>query len=186
MEYASKGVAGAGLGTGIAGLSLGVLNAMGNGGLLNGLLSGRSVSDAALIAAMNTGRTACCADDTAVTRGEMKLSQENATLKSEIAQRDAYIYTDQQIDKKLGKVIERAENRYEALAAEVRGNKDAQTAINMQQAVYNGTNTATIGCLQGQVAELLALTKRVVPNGSVCPGWGEVTITPATTAAAGA
>ena len=28
-EYASKGVAGAGLGTGIAGLSLGVLNAMG-------------------------------------------------------------------------------------------------------------------------------------------------------------
>lgn len=33
MEYASKGVAGAGLGTGIAGLSLGVLNAM--GGLAN-------------------------------------------------------------------------------------------------------------------------------------------------------
>lgn len=34
-EYASKGVAGAGLGTGIAGLSLGVLNTLGNGtGLL--------------------------------------------------------------------------------------------------------------------------------------------------------
>ena len=32
-DFASKGVAGAGLGTGIAGLSLGVLNAMGNGGL---------------------------------------------------------------------------------------------------------------------------------------------------------
>lgn len=179
MEYASKGVAGAGLGLGIAGTALGL---MGGNVLPNLLGGGRAVTDAALIAAMNTGRTACCADDTAVTRGEMKLSQENATLKSEIAQRDAYIYTDQQIDKKLGKVIERAENRYEALAAEVRGNKDAQTAINMQQAVYNGTNTATIGCLQGQVAELLALTKRVVPNGSVCPGWGEVTITPTTPA----
>lgn len=34
-DYASKGVAGAGLGTGIAGLSLGVLNALG-GGLLGG------------------------------------------------------------------------------------------------------------------------------------------------------
>lgn len=34
-DFASKGVAGAGLGTGIAGLSLGVLNAMGNGGLGN-------------------------------------------------------------------------------------------------------------------------------------------------------
>ena len=33
-EFASKGVAGAGLGTGIAGLSLGVLNS----GLFNGLL----------------------------------------------------------------------------------------------------------------------------------------------------
>ena len=39
--------------------------------------------------------------------------------------------------------------------------------------------------LQGQVAQLFALTKLVVPNPSVCPGWGEVTITP-TTPAAGA
>lgn len=192
MEYASKGVAGAGLGTGIAGLSLGVLNAMGGTGLLNGLFGGcngrncNGVADAAVIAALASGRNGYCAEDTAVTRGEMRLTQENATLKSEIAQRDAYIYTDQQIDMKLGKVIERAENRYEALAAEVRGNKDAQTAINMQQAVYNGTNTATIGCLQNQVAELLALTRRVVPNRSVCPGWGDVTITPATPAEAAA
>ena len=31
-------------------------------------------------------------------------------------------------------------------------------------------------------AELMGLTKRVVPNGSICPGWGDVTvsITPAT------
>lgn len=40
-EFASKGVAGAGLGTGIAGLSLGVLNSMANGnGLFGGLLGG--------------------------------------------------------------------------------------------------------------------------------------------------
>lgn len=36
-EFASKGVAGAGLGTGIAGLALGVLNSSANG---NGLLGG--------------------------------------------------------------------------------------------------------------------------------------------------
>lgn len=41
-EFASKGVAGAGLGTGIAGLALGVLNSSANGnGLLGGLLGGR-------------------------------------------------------------------------------------------------------------------------------------------------
>ena len=40
-EFASKGVAGAGLGTGIAGLALGVLNSSANGnGLLGGLLGG--------------------------------------------------------------------------------------------------------------------------------------------------
>ena len=38
-EYASKGVAGAGLGTGIAGLSLGVLNSLGGLAGLGGLFA---------------------------------------------------------------------------------------------------------------------------------------------------
>ena len=53
-----------------------------------------------------------------------------------------------------------------------------------QQAVYNATNTAAINCMNGQIAQLMSLTKLVVPNGSVCPGWGNVTVTPATTTAA--
>lgn len=48
------------------------------------------------------------------------------------------------------------------------------------QAVYNATNNATINCINGQVAQLMALTKLVVPNSSICPGWGNVTVTPAT------
>lgn len=36
--------------------------------------------------------------------------------------------------------------------------------------------------MQQQIAQLQSLTKLVVPNGSVCPGWGNVTITPSTTA----
>lgn len=49
-----------------------------------------------------------------------------------------------------------------------------------EQAVYNGVNTATVGCLQGQVQQLLSLTKLIVPNANICPGWGDVTITTAT------
>ena len=49
------------------------------------------------------------------------------------------------------------------------------------QAVWNATQTATINCMQGQIAQLFGLTKLVVPNTSVCPGWGNVTITPSTT-----
>ena len=48
--------------------------------------------------------------------------------------------------------------------------------------IYNGTNTAIISCMQQQIAALQSLTKLVVPNTSVCPGWGNVTITPATAA----
>jgi hypothetical protein len=48
------------------------------------------------------------------------------------------------------------------------------------QAVYNATNTATIGCIANQVNQLMALTKLVIPNSSICPGYGNVTVTPAT------
>ena len=48
------------------------------------------------------------------------------------------------------------------------------------QAVWNATQIGTIGCIQNQIAQLQSLTKLVVPNANVMPGWGNVTITPAT------
>lgn len=50
-------------------------------------------------------------------------------------------------------------------------------------AVAEAVNAERLNCLSGRVAQLEALTKLVVPNASVCPGWGNVTITPATTTA---
>ena len=145
-EFASKGVAGSGLGLGIAGTALGLLN----GGLGN------------VLGTNNCG----CSENMNVTRYE--LSQENriAQLESQIALRDANIYSDQ-------KLVE----VYKDLSARINGLEEVVNA----QAVYNATNTATINCIQGQVAQLFGLTKLVVPNTSVCPGWGNVTITPSTT-----
>lgn len=60
---------------------------------------------------------------------------------------------------------------------------DAVNAQLCSQAVYNATNTATLNCMQGQIATLMNLTKVVVPNSSICPGWGNVTVAPATTTA---
>jgi hypothetical protein len=68
---------------------------------------------------------------------------------------------------------------YERLAKKIDDNKAAQDAVNLQQATYNAANTAAIGCMQNQIAQLFGITKLVVPNTSVCPGWGNVTITPA-------
>ena len=151
-EYATKGVAGSGLGLGIAGTALGLLN----GGLGNILGGG-----------WNNG---CCSENTPVTRYELGLQQTIASQDSKISLLEADKYTDQKIA-----------DTYAVLDRRIREMEAAQNKVNMDQAVYNGVNTATLNCMQGQIAQLYSLTKFVVPNTSVCPGWGNVTITPATT-----
>lgn len=150
-EFASKGVAGSGLGLGIAGTALGLLN----GGLGNILGVGYN----------NCG----CSENVMVNRYELNQESKIAKLETEVALRDANIFTDQ----KIADVYERLDNKIRGLEAGLNA-----------QAVYNATNTATINCIQGQVAQLFGLTKLVVPNTSVCPGWGNVTITPSTTTGA--
>lgn len=114
-------------------------------------------------------------DDKPVSRYEAAMMDNLAKKDAEIAQLKADKYTDE----KMVEVTKYVDGKIEALAGEVRKNKEEQAAINLQQATYNGVNTATIQCMQGQIAQLLGLTKLVVPNTSVCPGWGNVTITPA-------
>lgn len=116
------------------------------------------------------------AGDMAVSRYEAGMMNMLAYKDSEIANLKSSIYTDQ----KIVDVYTALAGMIKEVATEVRNNKDCQEHVNREQAVYNGVNTATLQCLQGQVAQLFGLTKLVVPNGSVCPGWGNVTITPAT------
>lgn len=149
-EFASKGVAGSGLGLGIAGTALGILN----GGLGN-ILGG----------SMNCG----CSENNLINRYELEMENKLVSKDSEIALLKSNIYTDQ----KIAEV-------YERLNTKIGG---VEAAVNTQ-AVVNATMTGTISCMQGQIAQLQGLTKLVVPNSSVCPGWGNVTITPAATTAA--
>lgn len=93
----------------------------------------------------------------------------------------AILTSESNTDKKLVEVYEAINSKVNGVIDLVRSNKDEQNAINMQQVAYNATNTATIGCVQNQVNQLMAMTKMVIPNSSVCPGWGNVTITPSTT-----
>lgn len=77
-EYASKGVAGAGLGLGIAGTALGLLN----GGAGN-------------ILGLNNGNCHPCSENMPVNRYEMAQEQKIAELQAGIALRDANTYNDQ-------------------------------------------------------------------------------------------
>jgi hypothetical protein len=153
IEYASKGVAGSGLGLGIAGTALGLLN-----GGLNGILGTGCHSN-------------CCSENNMINRYELAQESRISKLESEIALRDANIYNDQ----KLLELYKYVDGKFETVNATL-----------ATQAVYNATQTATINCMQGQIAQLMGLTKLVVPNTSVCPGWGNVTITPSTTPTTGA
>lgn len=97
-EYASKGVAGAGLGTGIAGLSLGVLNAIGG---LGALAMGNRNQTAPVVPATPyvwggwNGYGGCCSDNMPVTRYDMDKERDIAAKDAEISLLKANIYNDQ-------------------------------------------------------------------------------------------
>lgn len=51
-----------------------------------------------------------------------------------------------------------------------------QSAINSAQAVTNCGFTSAIAVAQNNISQLLGMTKTVIPNSSVCPGWGTATV----------
>lgn len=149
MEYASKGVAGAGLGLGIAGTALGLLN--GGTNLLG-------------MHAANTGN-GVCSENQYVNRYEMTLTQAISSKDGEIALLKSERYTDE----RLVEVYKDLNRQINAVNEKIQANRDEQNAVNCQQAVFNGTMTSTVGCLQQQIACLQSLTKVVIPKDSVCP-----------------
>ena len=160
-KYATKGVAGAGLGLGIAGTALGLLAGNNGLGALGGLLNNGNMNYA-------------CHEDHFVNRYEAAQSARIAELETEVKLRDSNIYTD-------GKILE--------LYKYVDGKFGCIESELCQQRVYNATNTSAISCINGQIAQLMALTKTVIPADNICPqpmpmynSW----TAPTATAAAGA
>lgn len=141
---------------GVAGTALGLsIGSLGWQALNNGVLGG-----------ILGGGNCACSDNMPVTRFE--LAQQNT-----IASKDMEIA--------YFKGREEAKNDSLQLYQYVDGRLRGIEAQIGQQAVYNATNTAALNCLSGQVAQLMSLTQLKIGNASVCPGWGNVTVTPATT-----
>ena len=136
MEYASRGVANAGLATGIVGATGTALNLL--GGNLGGLF----------------GNNCNCSENMTVSRYELSQEQKIAELQTQVALRDANTYVD-------GKILE--------MYKYVDGRLNGVEAQICQQNVYNATNTAALNCINGQIAQLMGLTKLVVPATNICP-----------------
>ena len=138
-KYASKGVAGTGLGLAIGALGVEALR----GGFGN-ILGGNGT--------VNGHCT--CSEDHVINRYEASQSARIAELETEVKLRDANIYT----DSKIADVYERLSGRINYVEGQI-----------AQQNVYNATNTATLGCISGQIAQLMSLTKTIVPAENICP-----------------
>lgn len=150
-DYASKGVAGAGLGTGIAGLSLGVLNAMGgcNGGLLGGLFGGNRYGYGAL----GLGESQYVAS----------ILAENGMLKAENysdrVAKEVYQQTLADNEKLRAQIEERAKLREELIMSKV------ENLANVTQCRFNSVDTA----IAGLANTVNGVTKCVIPLTALCP-----------------
>ena len=159
------------------------VNAKANAGLVTGIIgAGGTLLSGAISNILGGGQNCGCSENMMVNRYELELNQKLAAKDSRIGLLESQVYVDQ----KLSAIADDYNGKINNLAQEVRANKEAQCAINTQQAVYNGTANATLACMQGQIAQLFGLTQLKIGNDSVCPGWGSVTITPAAAPAAGA
>lgn len=155
MDGQSYNVTGQGQGIyNTVGASAGILSFLQNGGLGN--ILGRN--------GWGWSGEGCCSDNMPVSRYELNMVEQLNAKDSEIALLKADKYTDQ----KIVEAYKDLQGQIKELAVEVRSNRDAQTAVNMQQAVYNGTNNAAMQCMQNSIAALQAITKTYIPSSNVC------------------
>lgn len=132
-EYASKGVAGSGLGLGIAGTALGVLN----GGLGN-LLSGTSNG--------NCG----CNEDHWVNRYEAAQSARISELETEVKLRDANTYTLTE----MGKLRDYVDHRFSGVEAQLCN----QSVLNSQITANISCMQGNIATLMGLTKTIVPIT----------------------------
>lgn len=150
-SVASGGVGGTALGLSIGALSLAALQ--GNNGYGNGILGN-----------LFGNNNAQC-------------NQQVSALMAELAKEKSERYTDQvgtEVYKQFAKERNETQAQISALFAAI-----AQMDKNF--AVKDAVNSERICCLGKKVNDIYDVFKLVMPNSSVCPGWGDVTVTSATT-----
>lgn len=131
-----------GVGGTALGLSIGALGVEALRGGLGGLFGG-------------VGNNGCgCNEDHTVNRYEAAQSARIAELETEVKLRDANTFTMGE----MGKLRDYVDGRFASVEHEL-----------CDQKVYNATLNGAVGCIQGQIAQLAALTKTIIPITNVCP-----------------
>jgi hypothetical protein len=136
---------------GIIGTVLGSIGTAGNGG--GGLLG--------------IGGTACCSDNMSVNRYELNMQKELTNKDMEIA----YLRGQTETDRKILEV-------YKYFDGEIKEMRQAQCDRWAGQGIINAKFESAIDVMGSQIGSINAtlsnITKTVVPNSAICPGWGSV------------
>lgn len=156
MEYASNAKGNLGVTLGAIGTGLGALSGT---GVLGGMMGNHAANY--------------------VTKDEAKLMYDMAAKDSEIA----LLKADAEAEKKMIEVYKQTRSEIKELSDKVENNRRDQDLWNASQSVANAQMSAAIAANTNSIAALQnccnQITKIVIPNTSVCPGWGAVTVTPA-------
>ena len=140
-EYASKGVAGSGLGLGIAGTALGILNG-GLGNLFTGL-----------------GTNCGCSEDHWVNRYEAGQSARIAELETEVKLRDANTYTLSE----MGKLRDYVDHRFSGVEAQLCNQAVTNSQITANIACMQG-NIATLMGLTKTIVPITNVCPEPMPQ----------------------
>lgn len=185
-EFASKGVAGAGLGTGIAGLALGVLNSSNNGnGLLGGLLGGGNQNVMSALQAENSQLKAENYSDKNAKEVYMQSLTDNRRLRDE-----TFAYLKPLSDESANNRVELAKLQAELKCCCEKQELREQIVLGKVNELAL-TTQAKFGCLDQTIAGMMGtmnnITKTIVPASAICPApmpqynsWVAPTNTPAT------
>lgn len=185
-EFASKGVAGAGLGTGIAGLALGVLNSSNNSnGLLGGLLGGGNQNVVSALQAENSMLKAENYSDKNAKEVYAQSLADNRRLRDE-----TFAYLKPLADESANNRVELAKLQAELKCCCEKQELREQIVLGKVNELAL-TTQAKFSCLDGTIANMMGtlgkITDTIVPMSAICPtpmakynAWVAPTNTPAT------
>lgn len=129
-----------------------------------------------------------------VSRGEARLLQDIATKDSQIALLSAESNTEnkmievyKQAHSEIVNLRENTDRDLREIRREIDTNRREQDAWNASQSVANARISAAIAANENSILSLRHviddITMIKVPNRAVCPGWGDITVTPVEPAA---
>lgn len=166
-EFASKGVAGSGLGLGIAGTALGLLNNGGNGGLLGGLFGGGNQNMISALQAENGMLKAENYSDKNAKEVYGQSLADNRMLRTEL-----YSFIKPLADESANNRVEMAKLQAELKCCCEKQELREQIVLGKVNELAL-TTQAKFGCLDQTIAGMMGtmnnITKTIVPASAICP-----------------